>query len=161
MQSSRIKDIPLYELYKRQIKLKLSGLLRCAYRIKNTSNKNSFQLEIITDKQTKSIILHALKFINCDDNMINFKTSKLLTLIISLNSTMMRFAAILYMYMSRSTLPNQYFHKHIDDNLPTILIALPRRRPLDFYQTYIHELEVSLIYCFTVMGLLKILRKSI
>lgn len=137
----RIKDIPLYELYKRQIKLKLSGLLRCAYRIKNTSNKNSFQLEIITDKQTKSIILHALKFINCDDNMINFKTSKLLTLIISLNSTMMRFAAILYMYMSRSTLPNQYFHKHIDDNLPTILIALPRRRPLDFYQTYIHELE--------------------
>ena len=45
------------------------------------------------------------------------------------------------MYMSRSTLPNQYFHKHIEDSLPTILIALPRRRPLDFYQTYISELE--------------------
>lgn len=136
-----IKGIPLYKLYKRQIKLKLSGLLRCAYRIKNMSNKNSFRLEVITDKQTKSIILHALKFINCDDSMIDFKSSKLLTIFVSLNSTIMRLVGFLNMHMNRSTLPNQYFHKNVDDGLPTVLITLPRRRPLDFYQTYVHELE--------------------
>ena len=137
----KIKDISLFKLYKRQIKLKLSSLLRCAYRIKNTSDKNSYQLEVITDRQTKSIVLHALKFINYDENKIIFKTNEFLTLIICLNSMIMRVAAILNMLLTRSTLPNQYFHKHIEDSLPTILIALPRRRPLDFYQTYISELE--------------------
>ena len=137
----RIKDISLYKLYRRQIKLKLTGLLRCAYRIKNTSEKNSSQLEIVTDKQTKSIILHALEFINYDEDKIIFRTNKVLTLIISLNSMIMRVAAILNMLLSQSTLPDQYFHKHIDDSLPSILIALPRRRPLDFYLTYIYELE--------------------
>ena len=56
----KIKDISLFKLYKRQIKLKLSSLLRCAYRIKNTSDKNSYQLEVITDRQTKSIVLYGL-----------------------------------------------------------------------------------------------------
>ena len=136
-----IKNIPLYKLYKRQIKLKLSGLLRCAYRLKNTSEESFSQLEVITDKQTKSIIHCALKYINFDENKILFKTNKLLTLIVSLNSIAMRIAAILNMLTTRPTLPDQYFHKHIDDSLPTVLIALPRRRPLDFYQTYIRELE--------------------
>ena len=138
-----IKKIPLLQLYTRQTKLKLTAILNCIYRIENFSLETKDNIEIITDQQTASIIKEGIKFLEKDIQNISWKTNILLTSIISFNSLIMRTASLIKMYMSKSTLPLHYYYKITNPKLPTILIALPRRRPDDFYSTYVEELEIK------------------
>ena len=51
----------------------------------------------------------------------------------------MRFAALIKMIFSPSKLPKEYFYKHIDSNAPTVLITMPKRRPEDFFLSYVDK----------------------
>ena len=136
-----IKDLKIYNLYTRQVKLKLAGLLRCAYRIQKLSIDGRETLEIITDRQTASIMNKTFSFLQYDPVNIIWKTNRLLTFCITVNSFLMRVAAVLKMITVQSELPKDYFYKENDTNLPTVLITMPKRRPEDFYLTYVKELE--------------------
>ena len=136
-----IKQLPIYQLYTRQIKLKLAGILNCAYRINNLSNECDENIEIITDHQTESIMKEAISFLDLNLEKISWKNSKILSLIISCNSLIMRLASLMKMTLSRSTLPKEYYQKEVNPSFPTVLLALPRRKPEDFYATYVGELE--------------------
>jgi len=138
-----IKKIPLLQLYTRQTKLKLTAILNCIHRIENFSSESKDNIEIITDKQTASIVKEGIKFLGKDSGNILWRTNLILTTIISINSFIMRIASLITMYFSKSTLPVHYYCKISDLKLPTILIALPRRRPDDFYSTYVEELETK------------------
>jgi hypothetical protein len=135
-----IKNLQMYKLYNRQVKLKLAGVLRCAYRIRNLSIDSEDNIQVITDRQTVSIMEEAFLFLNYVPKNITWKTSRLLTACITINSLVMRFAALVKMLVSQSILPKEYYHKHVDSNAPTVLIAMPRRRPEDFFLTYVEEL---------------------
>ena len=132
-----IKDLKIYNLYTRQVKLKLAGLLRCAYRIQKLSIDGRETLEIITDRQTASIMNKTFSFLQYDPVNIIWKTNRLLTFCITVNSFLMRVAAVLKMITVQSELPKDYFYKENDTNLPTVLITMPKRRPEDFYLTYV------------------------
>ena len=136
-----IKDLKIYNLYTRQVKLKLAGLLKCAYRIQKLSIDGSETLEIITDRQTASIMNKTFSFLQYDTVNIIWKTNRLLTFLVTVNSFLMRVAAILKMITVQSELPKDYFHKENDTNLPTVLITMPKRRPEDFFLTYVKKLE--------------------
>jgi hypothetical protein len=134
-----INTIPLYQLYPRQVKLKLDGVLRGALRIRNLSNKSVDNLEVITDRQTALIMKEAFSFLNYQPKNIIWKVNRLLTLCITINSFIMRFFAILNMYISPSKLPSEYFYKHVNANAPTVLITTPKNRPADFFSMYVKE----------------------
>ena len=134
-----IKNIQLYKLYTRQVKLKLIGVLTCAHIIKNFSNNKKQKLEIITDKQTASIMKETLLFLNYEPTNIKWNVNSLLTMCITINSLIMRSLALIKMLTSPSDLPNDYFYRHIDSNLPTVMITMPKRRPEDFFATYIKK----------------------
>ena len=65
----KIKNISLYKLYTRQVKLKLMGLIKCAARIEKLSSETKGNLEIISDRQTVSMIEETFDF-------LDFKKSK-------------------------------------------------------------------------------------
>ncbi len=134
-----IKNLELYKLYNRQVKLKLAGILRCAYRLKNLSLDSEGDIEIVTDRQTISIMKEVFTFLNYKDKSIQWKRSGSLTTCITINSLIMRFAALVKMLVSPSTLPKEYYIKDDISNAPTVLIAMPRRRPEDFFSTYVEE----------------------
>lgn len=136
-----IKDLQIYNLYTRQVKLKLAGLIKCAYRIQNLTSSCEDELEIITDKQTLSIMNETFSFLKFEPTNISWKTNSLLTLCITINSFLMRAAALLKMIAEPSNLPRDYFYKHINSNYPTVLITMPRRRSEDFFQTYIKKFD--------------------
>ena len=136
-----IKNLQIYNLYTRQIKLKLASLLKCAYRIRNLSSGNEDKLEIITDSQTASIMMETLSFLSLESINITWKTNSLLTWCITINSFLMRAAALLKMIVEPSNLPKDYFFKHVDDDYPTIVVTMPRRRPEDFFLTYIKKFD--------------------
>ncbi|MDC1251194.1 hypothetical protein N8Z60_00350 [Gammaproteobacteria bacterium] len=135
----QIKNLQLYKLYTRQVKLKLTGVLKCAYRIRNLSNDSEANIEIITDRQTFSILQEAFLFLNYKPTKITWKVNGLLTSCITINSLIMRFAALIKMLISPSDLPKDYFYKRVDSNSPTVLITMPRRRTEDFFSTYVKE----------------------
>ena len=137
----KIKGLSLYGLYQRQVKLKLSEILKCAFRIYNLSCKSDKTLEILTDRQTASIMKSAFLFLKKSPSNIIWNESITLTACTSFNALLMRIAALLKMLITPSTLPNKYFIRETDKNLPTVLLALPRRRPEDFLATYVEDLE--------------------
>jgi hypothetical protein len=134
-----IKNIKIYDLYTRQVKLKLAGLLICAKRIQNFSIANEGSLEIITDRQTVSIMKETFSFLQFETTNIIWKTNSLLTWCITVNSFLMRTAALLMMIVSPSGLPKNYFYKHNDPASPTVVITAPRRRPDDFFSSYVKK----------------------
>lgn len=137
----KIKNQQLYNLYTRQVKLKLEGLLRCAYRIKNLRHNNKAALEIISDRQSISIMKEALLFINFSSFNIKWKSNIFLTICISTNSILMRAAAILKMILTSTDLPKEYFYKFNNSEAPSILIAMTKRRPEEFYKSYVKKLD--------------------
>lgn len=134
-----IRNLQIYNLYTRQVKLKLAGLLRCAYRIQNLSITSEDRLEIITDRQTASMMNETFSFLNYETTNIRWKTNSLLTWCITVNSFLMRAAALFKMITVPSDLPKDYFYKHNDSDFPTVLITMPKRRPEDFFSTYIEK----------------------
>ena len=134
-----IKNLKLYKLYTRQVKLKLTGVLKCAYRIRNLSIDSERKIEIITDKQTVSIMSEAFSFLEFEPTNIEWKVNGLLTLCITINSFIMRCAALIKMFISPSNLPKDYFYKHVDSNLPTVLLTMPQRKADDFFSSYVEE----------------------
>lgn len=148
----KIKGLPLYGLYQRQVKLKLSEVLKCAFRINNLSYKSDKTVEIFTDRQTASIMKSAFLFLKKSPSNIIWNESSTLTACITFNALLMRIAALLKMLITPSTLPNKYFIKETDKNLPTVLLALPRRRPEDFLATYVEDLEENFNIIFYAHG---------
>ena len=136
-----MKAMPLYALYKRQVKLKLSEVLKCAHRINNFIDIHNQDIEILTDRQTASIMKLAFLFLNKETTKIHWKEKPSLTICVTLNSILMRMAALFKMCLTSSTLPTEYFVRTIDPKLPKVLVALPRRRPEDFFSTYVKDLE--------------------
>ena len=103
-----INDVPLYQLYPRQVKLKLEGVLRGAFRIRNLLNNNQEKTEVITDRQTASIMKEAFLFLNYTPTNVTWKVNGLLTLCITINSLFMRSFAFVKIYISRSKLPGVF-----------------------------------------------------
>jgi hypothetical protein len=136
----KIKNQKLYQLYTRQLKLKLGGVLKCAYRIQNIQHSKDERLEIISDKQTISMIQEALSFLNYSSSKIHWKSNLALTICITLNSFVMRVAALMKMLFTPTNLPKEYFYKHANDEAPTLLITMPKRRPKDFFASYVEKL---------------------
>ena len=134
-----IKNLQMYDLYTRQVKLKIASVLMCAFRIRNFSDDVEDNIEIITDRQTVSIMKEAFLFLDYAPKNITWKSNGMLTLCITINSLIMRLAALIKMLVSPCMLPKEYYHKHIDSGLPTILIAMPQRRPEDFFSSYVEE----------------------
>lgn len=134
-----IKNQDLYKLYTRQVKLKLAGILKCAYRIRNLT-LDLKEIEIVTDTQTISILKEAFLFLEYKPDNIVWKSNSQLTACVTINALVMRFAAIVKMLISPSILPKEYYLKHLDSDIPTVLISMPRRRPEDFFTTYVEEL---------------------
>ena len=135
--SISIKKNHLYKLYTRQVKLKLTGVLRCAHRIKNLTSENDNVLEVVTDQQTVEIMNEALLFLNHDPKTIQWKVNHFLTLCISVNSLLMRLIAFLRMLLTSNNLPVDYFYKDVDIQAPTVVITMPKRRPETFFKTYV------------------------
>lgn len=136
-----IKNLQIYKLYTRQVKLKLASLIICAYRIKNISIDCKGELEIITDKQTVSIMKETFSFLQFEPVNIIWKTRSSLTCCVTINSFFMRAAAIFKMITTSSDLPKDYYHKYSHPNLPTVLVTMPKRRPEDFFSTYVKKFE--------------------
>ena len=134
-----IKNLQLYKLYTRQVKLKLTGVLKCVYRIRNLSIDSKENIEIITDRQTVSIMKEAFLFLNYEPTNITWNVDGLLTSCVTINSLIMRCAALIKMFISPSDLPKDYFYKHVDSNSPTVLITMPKRRTDDFFSSYVEE----------------------
>jgi hypothetical protein len=151
-----IKDVPLYQLYTRQVKLKLEGVLRCALRIRKLSIESKDNLEITTDRQTIAIMEKAFLFLNDSPTNITWKAHGLLTSCITINSVIMRCAAIVKMLISPSDLPREYYYKHVDSNAPTVLITMPKRRPEVFFSTYVEEFSSQFNIVLYSMGLLQV-----
>ena len=151
-----IKGVPLYNLYTRQVKLKLAGVLRCALRIKTLSTNDKENIEIVTDKQTVSIMMDAFLFLDFAPTNITWKAHGFLTACITINSIIMRSAALIKMLISPSDLPKQYYYKYVDSNAPTVLITMPKRRPEDFFLTYVKEFSSEFNIVLYSMGLLQV-----
>jgi hypothetical protein len=134
-----IKNIQLYKLYTRQVKLKLTGVLICAYRIRNLSIDSKENIEIITDRQTVSIMKEAFLFLNYEPTNITWNVDGLLTSCVTINSLIMRCAALIKMFITPSDLPKDYFYNYVDSKLPTVLITMPQRRADDFFSSYVQE----------------------
>ena len=134
-----IKNLQLYKLYTRQIKLKLTGVLICAYRIRNLSIDSKENIEIITDRQTVSIMKEAFLFLNYEPTNISWNVDGLLTSCVTINSLIMRCAALIKMFITPSDLPKDYFYNYVDSKLPTVLITMPQRRTDDFFSAYVQE----------------------
>lgn len=134
-----MKNLKLYKLYTRQVKLKLTGVLKCAYRIRNLSLDSEKNIEIVTDKQTVSIMREAFSFLDFEPTNVTWNANGLLTSCITINSFIMRCAALIKMFISPSDLPKDYFYKHVDSNLPTVLLTMPQRRADDFFSSYVEE----------------------
>ena len=134
-----MKNLKLYKLYTRQVKLKLTGVLKCAYRIRNLSLDSEKNIEIVTDKQTVSIMREAFSFLDFEPTNVTWNANGLLTSCITMNSFIMRCAALIKMFISPSDLPKDYFYKHVDSNLPTVLLTMPQRRADDFFSSYVEE----------------------
>jgi len=137
--SLHIKNLQLYKLYTRQVKLKLTGVLKCAYRIRKLSFESEEKIEIITDRQTVSTMKDAFLFLNFEPTNITWNAHGLLTSCITINSLIMRFAALIKMFITPSNLPKDYFYKHVNSKLPTVLITMPQRKADDFFSTYVEE----------------------
>ena len=137
----KIKNISLYKLYTRQVKLKLMGLIKCAARIEKLSGETKGNLEIISDRQTVSMIEETFDFLDFKKTNIRWKTNSYLTACISINSFFMRLASVSRMMIYPSDLPKYYFHKVTNSSFPTVLITLPKRRPYDFFKTYVEDFE--------------------
>ncbi len=151
-----INDIPLYQLYPRQIKLKLGYLLICALRVRVLSINSEESIEIVTDRQTASIMKAAFLFLNYTPKNITWKLSGLLTFYVTINSLIMRSAAIVKMHLSPSTLPSEYFYKFLDPNIPTVLYVLPKVRPEDLITTYVEQLDTRFNIILYSMGSLNL-----
>lgn len=134
-----IKNLQLYKLYTRQVKLKLTGVLKCAYRIRQLSIDSEENIEIVTDRQTVAMMKEAFIFLNFQPTNISWNVRGLLTACITINSLIMRFAALIKMIISPSDLPKDYFFKHVDSNSPTVLMTMPQRRSDDFFSAYVKE----------------------
>ena len=80
-----MKAMPLYALYKRQVKLKLSEVLKCAHRINNFIEIHNQDIEILTDRQTASIMKLAFSFLNKETTKIHWKEKPSLTICVTLN----------------------------------------------------------------------------
>jgi len=137
----RIKDQQLYSLYTRQVKLKLASVLRCAFRLQNLSNETSNKTEIVSDIQTISIIKEAFMFLNYSATEIKWTSNSKLTTCITVNSILMRIIAIFKMIVTPANLSKDYFFKQIDLALPSIVVTMPRRRPEDFFKSYVEKLD--------------------
>ena len=151
-----INNIPLYQLYPRQVKLKLDGVLRGALRIRNLLDESADNIEVITDRQTASIMKEAFLFLNYKPTNIIWKINEMLTVCITINSFFMRFFALLKIYISPSKLPREYFYKHVDKSAPTVLITTPKNRPADFFSTYVKEFNNKFNIILYSMGVLEV-----
>ena len=147
----KMKNQQLYGLYTRQVKLKLAGILRCALRIQNLSKQPEENLEIISDKQSICFMKEAFKFMKFPQDNIIWTSNFKLTAFITSNSIIMRIAAIVKMVFTPSTLPKEYFVKTSNPNAPSILLSMPRRRPEDFFESYIKKLDKKFnVYIYSV-----------
>jgi hypothetical protein len=151
-----LNNISLYQVYPRQVRLKLEGVLRGALRIKKISNESEENIEVITDRHSASIMKKAFQFLNYSPTNLTWKLNSLLTFCISINSLILRLAAITKMNILSSSFPNEYFYKHINSSAPTVLITMPKNRPEDFFSIYVEKFSNEFNIVLYSLGYLKI-----
>jgi hypothetical protein len=146
----KFKELQLYNLYTRQVKLKLAGVIRGAIRVSNFVSDNKDKITIVTDIQSASIMREAFLFLNLSQENIIWKKSLTLTICISINSLLMRAISLFRMIFASTALPNEYYYKLLNPSSPTLLLTSPRKRPKDFFSSYIKNFEDRfniIVYC--------------
>tara|TARA_Y200000002_G_scaffold382778_1_gene401250 strand:- start:2915 stop:4684 length:1770 start_codon:yes stop_codon:yes gene_type:complete len=146
----KINGETFYELYTRQVKLKLASIIKGAYRIKDISNMGKEDMKIITDFQTISIFKEAFLFLGFNSSNIRWKASLSLTACITLNSIIMRFIAIFRMYIVPSKMPKEYFYKYVSESAQSIVMTMPKRRTEDFFSSYVSKFNKSNIILYSL-----------
>ena len=139
----------LYELYPRQVKLKLAGVIRCVHKIQKIIENRSDKTEIITDFQTAVIFKQAFSFLNLSTDKIYWNTNFILSLCITLNSIVMRFLALVKFLFVSSKLPSEYFYKFVNKSSPTVALTMPMRKPDDFFKSYVSKFKKSNIILYS------------
>jgi hypothetical protein len=131
----------LYNLYPRQVKLKLECVIICVHRIQKIIEKKSDKIEIITDLQTAAIFKQAFSFLNLSTDKIYWNTKFTLTLCVTFNSIVMRFLAFAKFLLVSSKLPSEYFYKFVNKSSPTVVLTMPMRKPDDFFKSYVSKFK--------------------
>ena len=135
-------NVPLYNLYTRQIKLKLYDVIEAALQLHEWSmTKKNKEYRIISDAQTIDIIFKAFNFLELNNKKIIWDKKLTLTFLIKLNSVIMRLAAIIKIFLSKSSLPKKYYRKKINEKFPSILITLPSKNPKVFLNSYVKKIK--------------------
>ena len=139
----------LYDLYPRQVKLKLAGVIRCVHKIQKIIENRSDKTEIITDFQTAIIFKQAFSFLNLSTDKIYWNTNFIFSLCITLNSIVMRFLAFVKFLFDSSKLPSEYFYKFVNKSSPTVVLTMPMRKPDDFFKSYVSKFKKSNIILYS------------
>lgn len=145
----KIANESLYELYPRQVKLKLGGVVKCVHKIQKILEYKSDKIEIITDFQTAEVFKQTFSFLNFSTDKIYWNTSFILSLPIILNSIAMRFLAFIKFIFVSSKLPKEYFYKYVNRSSPTIILTMPMRKPEYFFESYISKFKRSNIVLYS------------
>jgi len=147
--------VPLYDLFTRQIKQKLIAVVTVALQIQRWSSFNEKNVEVSSDAQTIEMIIAACNFLKIDNQQIKWKKKRSLTLIITINSLIMRFAAILKTKIAKSTLPSVYYSKQQNLNNPTALVTLPNTQAEAFFESYVKNIKNINIILYSLAELKK------
>jgi hypothetical protein len=134
--------IPLYDIYTRQVRLKLAEVLKCALQLKNWSSISKKSIEVVADRQTIAILVKAVEFIGTSDfdKKIKWNQSNILTVCVFLNSFSMRLLSFVKTILSKNKLPLKYYYKGVNPKKPTILITMPPTNTEQFFSFYIEKL---------------------
>lgn len=132
-----INNTSLYKIQTRQMNLKLMGALKCAYRVIKYSEQDDKKIILISDTQTNALIKEIFVFLNYQNKNINFLSNIFLTICVSINSILLRGISILRMYLLTSKIPDCYYHKSVNENLPTLVLMGPKKKPEIYYSTYV------------------------
>ena len=150
--------VPLYDLYTRQVKQKLAEVIKVALQIQRWSLLHEKNVEIVSDSQTIAMIIETFNFLEIDNNKIKWKKQAFLTFIVTFNSVLMRFAAIVKTKISNNSLPKVYYCKQQKSNNLTALVTLPIGGAERFFESYVKGIKHINIVLYSLGELIKPLK---
>ena len=131
--------VPLYNIYTRQVQLKLLDVIKCALQLYQLTIKKEKIVEVVSDLQTIAVINVIFDFLEVSSGQIKWNKSFSLTLLVIINSIVMRMMAIIKTGISKSKFPRVYYLKQVKASLPTILVTLPSTSPEKFFSSYLEN----------------------
>jgi hypothetical protein len=134
-------NTPLYDIYTRQVKLRLAEAIKTALQVHEWSLCQDKNIEIVSDAQTIAIIYETLSFLGVNNKKIKWKRQSSLTFIVTVNSVLMRLAAVIKTTISKSKLPKTYYKNQYNQHNPTVLVTLPSSNSKRFFNSYVKKIN--------------------